>query len=263
MTKNSFEKSLLLSQYNFRSTWSPFTIIEIEKSLGTGELLPGGAKSFYQNSSDVISLQEFSNFITFYPNCATIFNFLSAGSGFADCQGNCPVGSSKPRYFSLNKNNNSIVPLNNNLKFDKESSFNLISKITKFEPSQIATIWTNFQKMKIQNKFDRPAFDKYFHVLPSEGLRNRLFDFFDLNKSGVINYKEVCYCLSFVVNRGLEFVYYLVKNSIEQELTLEDKRLFYTLMAKDPPTSDQELNEKIPSNFTNFQIIQKQNYKYW
>ena len=208
MTKNSFEKSLLLSQYNFKSTWSPYTISEIEKSLGTGDLLPGGAKSFYQNSSDVISYQEFSNFITFYPNCATVFKFLSAGSGFADCQGNCPVGSSRPRYFSLesqtlrNSEEKSHSP---NLKYDKESSFKMISNLTGFDTTQISTIWSNFQKMKVQNRFDRPAFDRYFHVF-DKSLQDRLFEFLDLNGNGVINYKEVCYCLSFVVKGRFSFI---------------------------------------------------------
>ena len=287
VSKDSFERTLLLSEDNFnqlqlstradeKESKNKPTLPQLINSFGTGQYLPASAKSLYQNTSDIIPFNEFANFITFYPGCARIFSFLSAGVGFADSSGNCPVGSNSGRYLKLDSEDpdetNLIDPtMYPDLTFNKSSAFIRLSQLTTLNISEISTIYDNFQKMKIKNIFNFQTFKNYFSQFESEKFKEKLFDYLDLNGSGMINFKEICYCLDNICRGSmaerLGFLFRFLKEkdkdknaSRDDTSDLTDPEISSIWEFRNLPIPEQSSqdHQNIPKNFQNF--INQENF---
>lgn len=125
--------------------------------------------------------------------------------------------------------------------------------------TEITTIHDNFMKMKVNNKFSFDIFKNYCHM--HENLVDKLFKFINLNSSGLINYKELCYSLCLIcrgsMNARLKFLFRLLKNSSLQhqdendqtDLTSEEIQNIFIYSGKEV---DSEISANLPTGLEKF-----------
>jgi len=94
VSRDSFRNTVLKSEL------AGLQSAELEENEENDQKLPSAAKSFYENTSDDISFEDFANFLTYYPTSTKLLDFLSAGSGFSDHEGNSVPSTTKQPFFS-------------------------------------------------------------------------------------------------------------------------------------------------------------------